>query len=180
MMNEKLVLKTAKSLNKEKFILEKLNKQIDNLREKEEYLKKELAMSAETLEKSKQKEQEIKEANMKVKIMAEEEIMKNKKDHNELLALRDMKKNLQKELNRAVQDNLNAKYNLQSQREQKEILENNLRGLQDSYNQVTYEKDSLNQELLRYKQEYDELMQLYELKRNEDLQLKTLYKFHFK
>jgi hypothetical protein len=180
MMNEKLVLKTAKSLNKEKFILEKLNKQIDNLREKEDYLKKELAMSAETLEKSKQKEHEIKEANMKVKIMAEEEIMKNKKDHNELLALRDMKKSLQKELNRAVQDNLNAKYNLQSQREQKEILENNLRGLQDNYNQVTYEKDSLNQELLRYKQEYDELMQLYELKRNEDLQLKTLYKFHFK
>ena len=132
-MNEKMVLKTAKSLNREKYVLEKLNKQIENLREKEEYLKKELAVSSDNLQSSKIKEQEIKDANLKVKMMAEEEIMKNKKDHNELTMLRDMKKNIQKELNRAIQDNLNAKYNLDSQREQKKVLENNLMNLQENY-----------------------------------------------
>jgi hypothetical protein len=180
MMNEKMVIKTAKSLNREKYVLEKLNKQIESLKEKEEYLKKELAQTSDNLQTSKIKEQEIKEANLKVKMMAEEEIMKNKKDHNELTMLREMKKNIQKELNRAVQDNLNAKYSLDSLRETKKVLESNLRNLQETNNTVTQEKEILNQELLKYKQEYDELMQIYELKRSEDMQLKSLYKFHFK
>ena len=38
----------------------------------------------------------------------------------------------------------------------------------------------LNSELMNYKQEYDELIQIYELKKSEDVQLKSLYKFHFK
>lgn len=180
MMNEKMVIKTAKSLNREKYVLEKLNKQIDTLREKEEYLRRELADSTNNLQNAKMKENEIKDANLKVKMMAEEEIMKNKKDHNELTMLREMKKNMQKELNRAVQDNLNAKYGLDSLRETRKVLEGNLRNLQDNSQQLSMERDSLNQELLQYKQEYDELMQLYELKKSEDVQLKSLYKFHFK
>ena len=179
-MNEKLVIKTAHSLNKEKYILEKLNKQIENLKEKEEFFRKEINMTAEHLEYSKLKEQEVKEANHRVKIQAEEEIIKNKKDHNELNMLREVKMKLQKELTRAVQDNLNAKYALEAVREKKSGLEYNLKNLQDNYSQLVSEKEILNNELLQFKQEYDELMQIYELKRSEDVQLKSLYKFHFK
>lgn len=179
-MNEKMVSKTAKSLNREKFILEKLNKQIEILKEKEEQLKKELTLCSENLHQSKLKEQEIKDTNMKIKLIAEEEIMKNKKDHNELTMLRDMKKNVQKELNRAIQDNLNAKYGLDSLRENKRLLEENLLNLQENYKNSANERDLLNAELMKYKQEYDELIQIYELKKSEDVQLKSLYKFHFK
>lgn len=179
-VNEKLVIKTAKSLNREKYMLDKLNKQIEALKEKEEFLKKEIQSTTENLHVSKVKEQEIKEANIKVKMLAEEEVMKNKKDHNELTMLREMKKNVQKELNRAIQDNLNAKYNLDSLRETKKVLENNLFNLQEDHQHLSQEKETLNHELLSLKQEYDELMQLYELKKSEDVQLKTLYKFHFK
>jgi chromosome segregation ATPase len=179
-MNDKMVSKTAKSLNREKFILEKLNKQIEILKEKEESLKKELTMCSENLHQSKLKEQEIKDTNMKIKLIAEEEIMKNKKDHNELTMLRDMKKNVQKELNRAIQDNLNAKYGLDSLRENKKTLEEQLLGLQDTFKKSSEERDMLNSELMKYKQEYDELIQIYELKKSEDVQLKSLYKFHFK
>ena len=179
-MNEKMISKTAKSLNREKFILEKLNKQIDILREKEDSLKRELTQCSENLHQSKLKEQEIKDTNMKIKLIAEEEIMKNKKDHNELTMLRDMKKNVQKELNRAIQDNLNAKYGLDSLRENKRMLEENLINLQDTFKNSCSERDILNNELMKYKQEYDELIQIYELKKSEDVQLKSLYKFHFK
>lgn len=179
-MNEKMVLKTAKSLNREKFILDKLNRQIEQLKEKEELLKKELLDTTENLQISKQKEQEIKEANFKVKMHAEEELMKNKKDHNELTMLREMKKNVQKELNRAIQDNLNSKYSLDSLKETKKVLDSNLRSLHDNYENLSQEKETLNQELLKMKAEYDELVQLYELKKSEDVQLKSLYKFHFK
>ena len=179
-MNEKMVNKTAKSLNREKYILEKLNKQIEILKEKEEQLKRELTQCSENLHQSKLKEQEIKDTNMKIKLIAEEEIMKNKKDHNELTMLRDMKKNVQKELNRAIQDNLNAKYGLDSLRENKRVLEENLMNLQDTYKNSANERDLLNAELMKYKQEYDELIQIYELKKSEDVQLKSLYKFHFK
>jgi chromosome segregation ATPase len=179
-MNEKLVIKTAHSLNKEKYVLEKLNKQIDNLKEKEDQLRREIAMTAEHLHSSKLKEQEVKEANIRVKMAAEEEITKNKKDHNELNILREMKLKMQKELTRAIQDNLNSKYALEAVREKKFGLENNLRNLQDTFSQLNNEKESLNNELIQYKQEYDELMQIYELKRSEDVQLKSLYKFHFK
>ena len=41
-MNERMVIKTAKSLNREKYILDKLNKQIENLKEKESSLKKKI------------------------------------------------------------------------------------------------------------------------------------------
>jgi len=179
-MNEKMVSKTAKSLNREKFILEKLNKQIEILKEKEEQLKGELTLCSENLHQSKLKEQEIKDTNMKIKLIAEEEIMKNKKDHNELTMLREMKKNVQKELNRAIQDNLNAKYGLDSLRENKRTLEENLINLQETYKNSASERDILNAELMKYKQEYDELIQIYELKKSEDVQLKSLYKFHFK
>ncbi len=175
-----MVSKTAKSLNREKFVLEKLNKQIEILKEKEESLKKELTLCSENLHQSKLKEQEIKDTNMKIKLIAEEEIMKNKKDHNELTMLRDMKKNVQKELNRVIQDNLNAKYGLDSLRENKKTLEEQLLGLQDTFKKSSEERDMLNSELMRYKQEYDELIQIYELKKSEDVQLKSLYKFHFK
>jgi len=175
-----MVNKTAKSLNREKFILEKLNKQIEILREKEEQLKRELTLCSENLHQSKLKEQEIKDTNMKIKLIAEEEIMKNKKDHNELTMLREMKKNVQKELNRAIQDNLNAKYGLDSLRENKRSLEENLINLQETYKNSANERDLLNAELMKYKQEYDELIQIYELKKSEDVQLKSLYKFHFK
>ena len=40
-MNERMVIKTAKSLNREKYMLDKLNKQIESLQEKETNLKKE-------------------------------------------------------------------------------------------------------------------------------------------
>ena len=178
-MNEKMVIKTAKCLNREKFILEKLNKQIDTLREKEASLQKELSSVTESLQLSKQKEEEIKEINKKVRVIAEEELLKNRKDHNELQMLRDLKKNVQKELNRAVQDNMNIKYALDSLKENRKSAENNLKGLQDTYSQTLMERDMLNNELLQYKQEYDELLQLYELKKNEDSQLKNLYKHHF-
>jgi chromosome segregation ATPase len=93
--------------------------------------------------------------------------------------LREMKKNLQKELNRAIQENLAAKYNLESIKENKKLVENNLNSLQETYNQLTADKERLNNELLKAKQEYDELMQMYELKKNEDQQLRNLYNFHF-
>lgn len=175
-----MVNKTAKSLNREKFILEKLNKQIEILKEKEEQLKRELTLCSENLHQSKLKEQEIRDTNLKIKLIAEEEIMKNKKDHNELTMLKDMKKNVQKELNRAIQDNLNAKYGLDSLRENKRMLEDNLLNLQETYKNSANERDLLNNELMKYKQEYDELIQIYELKKSEDVQLKSLYKFHFK
>ena len=75
----------------------------------------------------------MKEENLKIKQMAEEEIKKNKKDHNELTMLREMKKNLQKELNRAIQENLNAKYNLESIKENKKMVESNLNSLKETY-----------------------------------------------
>ena len=52
--------------------------------------------------------------------------------------------------------------------------------LNENYQLLSGEKDSLNQELLNLKSEYDELMEIYELKKSEDIQLKSLYKFHFK
>ena len=178
-MNERMVIKTAKSLNKEKYMLDKLNKQIESLQEKESSLKKEFKEITQNLQNSKLKEQEMKEENTKIKQMAEEEIMKNRKDHNELTMLREMKKNLQKELNRAIQENLTAKYNLESIKENKKLVESNLNSLQSTYNQLAADKERLNNELLAAKQEYDELMQMYELKKNEDAQLRNLYNFHF-
>ena len=174
-----MVIKTAKSLNKEKYMLDKLNKQIESLQEKENALKKEFKEITQNLQNSKLKEQEMKEENTKIKQMAEEEIMKNRKDHNELTMLREMKKNLQKELNRAIQENLSAKYNLESIKENKKLVESNLNSLQNTYNQLVADKEKLNNELLAAKQEYDELMQMYELKKNEDVQLRNLYNFHF-
>ena len=174
-----MVIKTAKSLNKEKYMLDKLNKQIESLQEKENALKKEFKEITQYLQNSKLKEQEMKEENTKIKQMAEEEIMKNRKDHNELTMLREMKKNLQKELNRAIQENLSAKYNLESIKENKKLVESNLNSLQNTYNQLVADKEKLNNELLAAKQEYDELMQMYELKKNEDAQLRNLYNFHF-
>ena len=178
-MNERMVIKTAKSLNKEKYMLDKLNKQIESLQEKESALKKEFKEITQNLQNSKLKEQEMKEENTKIKQMAEEEIMKNRKDHNELTMLREMKKNLQKELNRAIQENLTAKYNLESIKENKKLVESYLNSLQSTYNQLAADKERLNNELLAAKQEYDELMQMYELKKNEDAQLRNLYNFHF-
>ena len=178
-MNERMVIKTAKSLNKEKYMLDKLNKQIESLQEKESALKKEFKEITQNLQNSKLKEQEMKEENTKIKQMAEEEIMKNRKDDNELTMLREMKKNLQKELNRAIQENLTAKYNLESIKENKKLVESNLNSLQSTYNQLAADKERLNNELLAAKQEYDELMQMYELKKNEDAQLRNLYNFHF-
>jgi chromosome segregation ATPase len=93
--------------------------------------------------------------------------------------LREMKKKLQKELNRAIQENLSAKYNLESIKENKKLVESNLNSLQNTYNQLVADKEKLNNELLAAKQEYDELMQMYELKKNEDAQLRNLYNFHF-
>ena len=193
-----MVIKTAKSLNREKYQLDKLNKQIESLQEKESNLKKEfkeitqnlltqrelgirhgLCKEVDIVSNSKLKEQEMKEENTKIKQMAEEEIMKNRKDHNELTMLREMKKNLQKELNRAIQENLNAKYNLEAVKENKKLVESNLNSLQETYNQLVADKERLNNELLQAKQEYDELMQMYELKKNEDAQLRNLYNFHF-
>lgn len=174
-----MVIKTAKSLNKEKYMLDKLNKQIESLQEKETSLKKEFKEITANLQNSKLKEQEMKEENTKIKQMAEEEIMKNRKDHNELTMLREMKKNLQKELNRAIQENLAAKYNLESIKENKKLVESNLNSLQNTYNTLVADKERLNNELLQAKQEYDELMQMYELKKNEDAQLRNLYNFHF-
>lgn len=174
-----MVLKTAKNLNKEKYNLDKLNNQILLLKEKEEKLKQELRESEIQLSLSKKKEEEIKEVNSKVKVMAKEEMMKNKNDHNELVNLREMKKMLQKDLNRVMQENLKAKYELESLRETTRSLENNVQNLQGTYNETCKERDDLNDELMKYKQEYDELMQIYELKKSEDAQLKQLYNFHF-
>lgn len=179
-MNEKMVIKTAKSLNREKFILEKLNKQIETLKEKESSLKKELESVSGSLEESKQREMEIKQINEKVRIVAEEEILKNKKEHSELQMLKEMKKTVQKEFSRAQQDNLNIKHALEALREKRKFAEGNLNSLQETYSQLSNEKDMLNNELLQYKQEYDDLLQLYELKKSEDVQLKTLYNHHFK
>ena len=178
-MNERMVIKTAKSLNREKYMLDKLNKQIENLKEKESILKKEYKEVTKNLENAKLKEKEMQEENTKIKQMAEDEIKKNKKDHNELTMLRETKKNLQKELNRAVQENLNAKYNLESIKENKKIVEANLNNLKATYSQLTMDKEKLNEELLRAKQEYDELMQIYELKKNEDEILRKMYNNHF-
>lgn len=179
-MNEKMVIKTAKCLNREKFVLEKLNKQIDQLKQKEGQLQQELESVTQGLQSSKQKEQEVKQLNQNVRRVAEEELLKNKKDNNELQMLRDLKKNVSKELNRAVQDNVNLKYALDSLKENRRVSENNLKSLQESFAQSSMERDMLNNELLQYKQEYDELLQLYELKKHEDTQLKSLYKHHFK
>ena len=175
-----MVIKTAKCLNREKFVLEKLNKQIEQLKIKENQLQEELGQITQNLQSSKQKEQEIKELNQNVRKIAEDELLKNKKDHNELQMLRDLKKNVQKELNRAVQDNINIKYALDSLRENKRVAENNLKNLQETFTQTSMERDMLNNELMQYKQEYDELLQLYELKKHEDTQLRNLYKHHFK
>ena len=68
---------------------------------------------------------------------------------------------------------------MESIKENKKIVETNLNNLKATYNQLTLDKEKLNEELLRAKQEYDELMQLYELKKNEDAQLRNLYNFHF-
>ena len=57
-MNERMVIKTAKSLNREKYILDKLNKQIENLKEKESSLKKEYQEVTKNLESAKLKEKE--------------------------------------------------------------------------------------------------------------------------
>jgi chromosome segregation ATPase len=179
-MNERIVIKTAHSLNKEKYVLEKLNKQIENLKDKEEQLRREISIANENTQNSKLKEQVVKEANVKVRLQAEEEQMKNKKDQNELNMLKDLKLKIQKELSRAVQDNVSSKFNLTAVRENKRAVHTQLENLQDTYSHLVNEKESLNNELLQYKNEYDELMQLYELKRSEDLQLKNLYKFHFK
>ena len=136
-----MVITTAKSLNREKYVLDKLTKQIENLRERETNLKRELAEVTLNLQNSKIREEEIKEANTKVKMIAEEEIMKNRKDHSELSSLREMKKSLQKEMNRVVQDNLSAKYNLEALKETKKVVEANLSGLQQNYNQLSKEKE---------------------------------------
>ena len=175
-----MVIKTAKCLNREKFVLEKLNKQIEQLKQKEFSLQEELASVSQGLQLSKQKEQEIKEINQNVRKIAEEELLKNKKDQNELQMLKDLKKNIQKELSRATQDNLNIKYALDSLKENKRVAENNLKSLQETFTQTSMERDMLNNELVQYKQEYDELLQLYELKKHEDVQLRNLYKHHFK
>ena len=51
-----MVIKTAKSLNREKYMLDKLNKQIENLKEKESNLKKEYKEVTKNLENAKLKE----------------------------------------------------------------------------------------------------------------------------
>jgi predicted HNH restriction endonuclease len=178
-MNEKMVLETAKRLNREKYILEKLNKQIETLKEKEDYLVKELESTSENLLKSKQTEEEIKNMNYKVKILANEESTKNQIGHSELLKLKNVKINLQKELNRVILENLQSKYTLDSLREQKKSLESTLGSLRETHSKISVEKEQLAQELNNAKNEYDELIQVYQNKRNEDMQLKSLYKFHF-
>ena len=60
-------------------------------------------------------------------------------------------KNLQKELNRAIQENLTAKYNLESIKENKKLVESNLNSLQSTYNQLAADKERLNNELLAAK-----------------------------
>ena len=54
-----MVIKTAKSLNREKYMLDKLNKQIENLKEKENNLKKEYKEVTKNLEDAKLKEKEM-------------------------------------------------------------------------------------------------------------------------
>ena len=178
-MNEKMVLETAKRLNKEKYILEKLNKQIEALKEKEQYLIKELESTSENLMKSKQSEEEIKNMNYKVKVLANEESTKNQIGHSELLKLKNVKINLQKELNRIVQENLQSKYTLESLRENRKSLDSTLNNLRETHYKISVEKDQFSNELSMAKNEYDELIKLYQNKRNEDMQLKSLYKFHF-
>lgn len=174
-----MVLETAKRLNREKYILEKLNKQIETLKEKEQYLIKELEQTSDNLLKSKQTEEEIKNMNYKVKILANEESTKNQIGHSELLKLKNVKINLQKELNRVIQENLQSKYTLDSLREQRKSLESTLGSLRETHSKISIEKEQLSQELSNAKNEYDELIQIYQNKRNEDMQLKSLYKFHF-
>ena len=94
--------------------------------------------------------------------------MKNKKDPNELNMLSQMKKNVQKEFNKEIQVNLNTKYNLESIKGNKKLVEANKKNWKNIYNQITINKEKLNEELLRAKQEYDELIKLYKLKKNED------------
>lgn len=178
-MNEKMVIETAKKLNKEKYYLEKLNKQIENLQEKERSLQRELEETTENFMKSKQREEEIKNQNYKVKILANEESTKNEINHSELLKLKNVKNNLQKELSRVVQENLQAKYTLESLIETRKGLESTLNNLREAFKRIDEEKDILSQELSNAKNEYDELIQIYQNKKNEDNQLKSLYKYHF-
>ena len=178
-MNEKMVLETAKRLSREKYILEKLNKQIETLKEKEQYLVKELESTSDNLLRSKQSEEEIKNMNYKVKVLANEESTKNQIGHSELLKLKNVKINLQKELNRVIQENLQSKYSLESLRENRKSLESTLNNLRETHSKISGDKEKLSQELNSAKNEYDELIQIYQNKRNEDMQLKSLYKFHF-
>ena len=178
-MNEKMVLETAKRLNREKYILEKLNKQIEALKDKEQYLIKELESTSDNLLRSKQSEEEIKNMNYKVKVLANEESTKNQIGHSELLKLKNVKINLQKELNRIVQENLQSKYTLESLRENRKSLDSTLNNLRETHYKISVEKDQFSNELSMAKNEYDELIKLYQNKRNEDMQLKSLYKFHF-
>mgnify|MGYP007070226481 CR=1 FL=1 len=67
----------------------------------------------------------------------------------------------------------------ESIKENKKIVEANLNNLKSTYNQLNMDKEKLNEELLRAKQEYDELMQIYELKKNEDEILRKMYNNHF-
>ena len=178
-MNEKMVLETAKRLNKEKYILEKLNKQIEALKEKEQYLIKELESTSENLMKSKQSEEEIKNMNYKVKVLANEESTKNQIGHSELIKLKNVKANLQKELNRITQENIQSKYTLESLRENRKGLEMTLNNLRETHSKISSEKEQLSEELNSATNEYKELIQIFQNKKNEDLQLKSLYKFHF-
>ena len=174
-----MVLETAKRLNREKYILEKLNKQIEALKDKEQYLIKELESTSDNLLRSKQSEEEIKNMNYKVKVLANEESTKNQIGHSELLKLKNVKINLQKELNRIVQENLQSKYTLESLRENRKSLDSTLNNLRETHYKISVEKDQFSNELSMAKNEYDELIKLYQNKRNEDMQLKSLYKFHF-
>ena len=174
-----MVLETAKRLSREKYILEKLNKQIETLKEKEQYLVKELESTSDNLLRSKQSEEEIKNMNYKVKVLANEESTKNQIGHSELLKLKNVKINLQKELNRVIQENLQSKYSLESLRENRKSLESTLNNLRETHSKISGDKEKLSQELNSAKNEYDELIQIYQNKRNEDMQLKSLYKFHF-
>jgi chromosome segregation ATPase len=93
--------------------------------------------------------------------------------------LKNVKINLQKELNKIVQENLQSKYTLESLRENRKSLDSTLNNLRETYYKISVEKDQFSNELSMAKNEYDELIKLYQNKRNEDMQLKSLYKFHF-
>ncbi len=179
-MNQIKINKSAKTSNREKFLLEKLKIEIQILKEKEHELKRELSLCWENLNISKQRDKEIRDIKLKIKLIAEEEIMKNKKDHLELSMLIDIKKNFRKELDKAIQDNLKANCGLDNLRENKIKLEKNLINLQETYENAANERNSSNKELIKFKQEYDELLQIYDLNKSENFQLKSLYKFHFK